>query len=122
MIALLKQWKAVIAVIAVASLTLAWWQYRSGLIEMGRAECRAKVERAIEQQQRIAEQNAALYEAGKAERRVEYRDRVREVVKYVESDSACDWSPDAFRMLNSAITGADHPGEPGAAVPGSADD
>jgi len=113
--------RAITAALIAGSLATAWWQYRSGLIEMGRAECQAKVQRAIDQQQRIADENAALYETGRVERQVEYRYRTREVVKHVESDSDCDWSPGAFRLLNNAITGAEPAGEPGRAVPGPPD-
>ena len=121
MIALLRQWKAVVVVLALFASVGGWWAIRSHYIGIGEQQCTNRVARAIEQQQRIAEQNAAVYEAGKADRQIEYRDRVREVVKYVESDSRCDWSPDAFSMLNNAITGGEPAGEPGAAMSGPAD-
>ncbi len=111
-----------IGAIAIASLATAWWQYRSGLIDMGRAECQAKVARAIKQQQEIANENAAIYEAGRADRQTEIRYRTREVISHVPSDRSCDWSPDAFRVLNDAITGAEPAGEPGRALPGSSGD
>ncbi len=121
MIALLRQWKAAVLVLALFATVGGWWAIRSHYIGIGEQQCTDRVARAIEQQQRIANENAAVYEAGKADRQIEYRDRVREVVKYVESDSRCDWSPDAFRMLNNAITGAEPAGDPGAALPGSPD-
>lgn len=121
MIALLRQWKAVIAVLVLFAVVGGWWAIRTHYIDMGRAECQAKVQRAIQQQQAVANENATIYEAGKTERQVEYRDRVREVVRYVESNRACDWSDDAFRMLNSAITGANTAGNTGDTLPGSPD-
>ncbi len=121
MIALLRQWRAVVLVLSLFAMVGGWWAIRSHHIGIGEQQCTDRVARAIEQQQRIADENAAVYEEGRAERQVEYRDRVREVVKYVESDSRCDWSPDAFRVLNRAITGAEPAGEPGTAVPGPTD-
>lgn len=119
----LSNWKLVAGL---AGLVVALWsvaEIRSSLIEQGREECREKVQRAVEQQQRLADENAEIYETGRAEREVEYRYRTREVVRHVPSDSDCDWSPDALRMLNDAITGADpeRAGESEAAVSGSPD-
>ncbi len=117
----LRHWRLIATVAGLVSAGGLFLSYRAALIEQGQDECQAKVQRAIEQQQALYDQNAAIYESGRAERQVEYRDRVREVVKHVESDSRCDWSPRTFGLLNDAITGAEPAGEPGAAVPGPTD-
>ena len=114
-------WRVIAGLAGLLALLWAVATVRTALIEQGRDECRAAVERAIDQQQRIAEQNAAVYEADRVEREVEYRYRTREVIRHVPSDSACDWSPDAFRLLNDAITGGDPAGDSGGALSGPAD-
>ncbi len=114
-------WRIIVAVAGMAGLVAVWWQYRAGLIEQGQDECRAKVEQAIAMQQAIADQQSIEYEAGRAERQTETRYRTREVIKYVEADRACDWSPGALRVLNNAITGAEPAGESGQLVPGPTD-
>ncbi len=111
-----------VGAIVIASLATAWWQYRSGLIGMGKAICQDEVQQAIELQQAIADQRAIEYETGRAERQTEIRYRTREVIRHVPSDRSCDWSPDAFRVLNDAITGAEPAGESGRALPGSSGD
>ncbi|HSH49485.1 MAG TPA: hypothetical protein VK991_12945 [Halomonas sp.] len=92
--------------VAVAAIAAFLW-YRTSLIEQGREQARAKVERAIEQQRAVAEENAAIYESQRAERQIEYRDRAHEVVKYVPTDNtACDWSDDARRVFQRSIDSA----------------
>jgi hypothetical protein len=90
---------AAIAVLASGAL----W-YRHALIGQGKAECKASVQRAIEQQRAIAEQNAVLYETGEQKARIEYRTRIKEVAKYVPINHGCDLAPDALRVLNDAIS------------------
>lgn len=90
------------AAVAIIVSGLLW--YRHALIEQGRAECQASVQRAIDQQQAIANQNAALYETGEQAARVVYRTRIKEVVKHVPINHGCDLAPDALRMLNDAIS------------------
>ena len=86
----------------------AWFSYRAVLIDKGRQECQAQVQRAISQQQAIANENASVYEAGEQKARIEYRTRIKEVVKHVPINHGCDLSDDAVRMLNDAIS-ASHP-------------
>ena len=95
---------SVVALVAFVGGVLMW---RASLIEQGREQARAAVERAIQQQRAVAEENAAIYESQRAERQIKYRDRVREVVKYVPTDNAdCDWSDDALRVFQRSIDGA----------------
>lgn len=89
--------------------TGAWIAYRNALIEQGRSECQAQVQRAIEQQRAIADENAAIYQAQSDKTRIEYRTRVKEVTKYVPTNHDCDLPADTVRLLNDAITGANPP-------------
>ena len=96
---------------AAAVLLGAFLWYRAALIQDGREQCREQVARAVAQQQQVANENAAIYESQRAERQVEYRTRVREVVRTVHANPGCDWDDDTFRMLNSAIDRANNPGK-----------
>lgn len=89
---------------AVAAVVSGLLWYRHALIEQGREECQASVQRAIEQQQAIANENAAVYETGEQKARIEYRTRIKEVVRNVPINHGCDLSDDAVRMLNDAIS------------------
>ena len=89
--------------------TGAWLSYRHALIEKGRSECQAQVQRAIEQQRAVADENAAIYQAQSDKTRIEYRTRVKEVTKYVPTNHTCDLPANTVRMLNNAITGANPP-------------
>ncbi len=89
------------ATVAAVVSGLLW--YRHALIEQGRAECQANVQRAIAQQQALANQNAAIYEAQQQKTRIEYRTRVKEVVKNVPINHSCDLPNGTVRLLNNAI-------------------
>lgn len=104
---ILNRYKMIGVVVVLVAFVGAVLMWRASLIEQGREQTRAAVERAIEQQRAAAEENAAIYESQRAERRIEYRDRVREVVKYVPTDNtACDWSDDARRVFQRSIDAA----------------
>ena len=90
------------AAIAVVVSGLLW--YRHALIAQGMAECQANVQRAIAQQERLANENAAIYEAQRQKTRIEYRTRIKEVVKNVPVNHACDLPDSAVRLLNNAIS------------------
>ncbi len=79
----------------------AW--YRAYLIGIGKAQCEANIQRAIMQQQAVAEQDAAVYQAQEDKTRIEYRTRIKEVTKYVPINHACDLPASTIRMLNDAI-------------------
>lgn len=83
--------------------------YRHALIEQGRAECQASVQRAIAQQEKLANENAAIYEAQKEKTRIKYRTRIKEVVKNVPVNHACDLPDSTVRLLNNAIRPDDKP-------------
>ncbi len=117
---LFTNWRIASAIAGLASLAILFGTYRAALIEQGREACQAEVEAATALHQAMADQVALDYEASRADRQVETRQRTREVIQYVEVDSDCDWSPDAFRMLNDGLGGGDAAREPGAAMPGPA--
>lgn len=95
------------AAIAVVVSGLLWC--RHALIEQGKAECQASVQRAIAQQEKLANENAAIYEAQKEKTRIEYRTRVKEVVKNVPVNHGCDLPNSTVRLLNNAISGDKSP-------------
>lgn len=101
--------------LAVAAV-IAFLQYRASLIEQGRAEVRAAVQHAVAQQQEIANQKAQAYEAQRIKTRIEYRTRVKEVIKRVPINHSCDLPADAVRMLNDAITGRADSGKPSSSM------
>lgn len=97
------------------------WVYHD-IKKKGYAECQAKVQRAIQEQQTIADQNAEVYESQQQKTRIEYRTRVKEVVKHVPVNHACDLPGSTVRMLNNAITGTGSPaGKSGVSVLSPAD-
>ena len=87
----------------VAAIGFFW--YRSHLIGIGEARCKLEVQNAIVQQQAIANQNAEIYQAQADQNHIEYRTRIKEVVKYVTVNHACDLPPNVVGMLNDAISG-----------------
>lgn len=92
--------------------------YRSHLISIGRLECEAGVAKAIAQQQALADENAQIYQSQSDKIRVEYRTRIKEVVKNVPVNHNCDLPDDTVRLLNDAISGTTRPaGKPLSTVP-----
>lgn len=109
----IRGWLYLAAIIA--SILLFMW-YRHSLIEQGRHEQISAVQRAIAQQQVIADQNAEVYQTQQTKTRIEYRTRVREVIKHVPINHSCDLPADTVGMLNSAIAGDSSSGQSGGSM------
>lgn len=92
----------ILAVLIGVGAFLIRWHY----INLGKQECQLSVNRAIAQQQSIADQNAEVYQAQQTKTRIEYRTRVKEIVKNVPVNHACDLSPSNVKLLNDAINSA----------------
>ena len=90
---------------AVAAVVSGLLWYRHALINKGRAECQESVQRAIEQQQAIANEDAAVYEAQRAKTRIEYRTRIERIREAVPERPDCTIPPAAVKQLNDAIRG-----------------
>jgi hypothetical protein len=88
-----------------ASLIAAFAWYHHSVYAAGEANVKAHVAQAIAQQQAIADKNAEFYQAQQAKTRIEYRTRVKEIVKNVPVNHSCDYSPAVVSMFNSAIDG-----------------
>lgn len=93
-----------IAAAVAVILSGALW-YRHALIAQGKAQCEANMQRLIQQQQVIANENSAVYAHAEQKAQIIYRTRIKEVVKEVPVNHACDVAPSVVDKLNSAIRG-----------------
>lgn len=92
------------ATIAAIVVALSLW-YRHSLIQEGISQCQANIERAIKQQQDIANENSFVYEGIKQKTKIEYRTKIKEVEKIVPTNHSCDLPDSTVRMLNNTIKG-----------------
>ena len=88
-----------------ASLVAAFAWYHHSVYAAGEANVKAHVAQAIAQQQSIADKNAEFYQAQQTKTRIEYRTRVKEIVKNVPVNHSCDLPAATVRMLNDSING-----------------
>lgn len=92
------------AAIAAIVVALSLW-YRHSLIQEGKQQCQANIERAIKQQQDIANENSFVYEGINQKNKIEYRTKIKEVEKIVPTNRSCDLPDSTVRMLNNTIKG-----------------
>lgn len=77
--------------------------------DIGYQECQTKVQRAIQQQQNIADQNAEVYQAQQIKIRTIYRIKREKVIEHVPVNHSCDLPNPIVGMLNNAISGTSQP-------------
>lgn len=99
---------------------LGGWTVRDWRAESQIAAIHAELQEARNEQLARADQSAANYETQRATIQrdiIRLPAEVRTIYETVTVPAACEPSPDALRLLDRAISGANAPGEPETALP-----
>lgn len=99
---------------------LSGWTVRDWRAESQMAAVQRELQEARNEQLARADQSAARYETQRADTQraaIILPREVNRIYETVEVPASCEPSPDALRLLDRAISGADTTGEPETALP-----